>query len=100
MDITTRKSRTALLTAWVAAAAVYSAPVQAEQASAKGIVKAMYAYLARKKNLSADIDMSLDVVTPQLETITFDASGSVLVARPNNIRATRKGGYADIELIS
>lgn len=68
--------------------------------SAKQIVKAMSDYMASQKALSGEFDVALDVTTPQLERITFNSSGTLLLARPGKIRATRKGGYADMELVS
>jgi hypothetical protein len=90
----------ASLTALAAGSLLYAAPAGADPASAKQIVKAMSDYIASQNNLSGDFDVALDVTTPQLEKITFDASGTLLISRPGKIRATRKGGYADMELVS
>jgi hypothetical protein len=93
-----------LIAALIGGTPIHSAPPsQADPASgqdAKDIVKAMSAYLASQSNLSGDFDAALDVVTPQLERVTFDASGSLLISRPDKIRATRKGGYSEMELLS
>jgi hypothetical protein len=73
------------------------------QASAAGddagqILKAMSDYLAGQKTISASYDTSIEVITPDLEKIQFNSSGTVVLARPNQIHATRTGGYADVEL--
>jgi len=78
----------------------FAVPAHADPASAKQIVKAMSDYMASQNNLSSDFDVALDVTTPQLEKITFDSSGTLLMSRPFKIRATRKGGYAEMELVS
>lgn len=77
-----------------------SVPAQADAASAKRIVKAMSDYMASQQNLASEFDVALDVTTPQLEKVTFNSSGTLLLARPGMIRATRKGGYTEMELLS
>lgn len=77
-----------------------SAKQNVSAVSAKQIVKAMSDYMASQKALSSEFDVALDVTTPQLERITFNSSGSLVLARPGKIRAIRKGGYAEMELIS
>jgi hypothetical protein len=39
------------------------------------------------------------VITPDLQKIQFASSGQLLLSRPDKLRATRIGGYADIELV-
>jgi hypothetical protein len=63
------------------------------------ILKAMSDYLASQKAISSDFDSTLEVMTPQGEKIQFNSSGTLLMKRPNEIRATRTGGYADVELL-
>ena len=77
-----------------------AAPAQADPASAKRIVKAMSDYMASQNNLSAEFDVTLDVITPQLEKVQFAASGSLLLARPDKVHLIRKGGYTEVELLS
>lgn len=77
-----------------------AAPAQADPASAKRIVKAMSDYMASQNNLSAEFDVTLDVITPQLEKVQFAASGSLLLARPDKVHLIRKGGYSEVELLS
>ena len=80
-------------------AAVPMRPVQAAEDDALQILKAMSDYLASQKTISATFDSSLEVITPQSEKIQFASSGTLLLSRPNEIRATRTGGYADVEMV-
>jgi hypothetical protein len=70
----------------------------ADEASAKATLKAMSDYLASQKSVSAKYNTELEVITPDIEKITFSSSGDILLSRPDRVRATRTGGYADIEL--
>lgn len=77
-----------------------ASPAQADPASAKRVVKSMSTYMASQNNLSADFDVALDVITPELEKVQFAASGSLLLARPDKVHLVRKGGYSEVELLS
>ena len=79
---------------------ISAAPAQADSASAMGFVKAMSDYLAGQTSISSDFDIELDIITPQLEKIQFDASGSMQLARPDKLRLVRIGGYSELELVS
>jgi hypothetical protein len=70
----------------------------ADEASAKATLKAMSDYLASQKSVSAKYNTELEVITPDIEKITFSSTGDILVSRPDKLRARRTGGYADIEL--
>jgi hypothetical protein len=63
------------------------------------VLKAMSDYLASQKTISSNFDSALEVMTPQGEKIQFNSSGAILMQRPNELRATRIGGYADVELL-
>jgi hypothetical protein len=76
------------------------APAQSLDSGSGRILKAMSDYVAAQKTISFAYDTSVEVITTQLEKIQFTSSGTVLVSRPGNIRATRTGGYADVELVS
>ncbi len=80
-------------------AVVSMRPVQAAEDDALQILKAMSDYLAGQKTISATFDSSLEVITPQSEKIQFASSGTLLLSRPNELRATRTGGYADVEMV-
>jgi len=71
--------------------------VQAQDAGK--ILKAMSDYVGSQKTISATFDADIEVVTPEVQKIQFTNSGQVLLSRPDKLRATRTGGYSDVELI-
>jgi hypothetical protein len=75
-------------------------PASADDLSAKDLFKAMTTYLASQKSFSFETDTNLEIVTPDLQKIGFASSGSVTVARPDKIKMTRTGGFADVEMAS
>src|SRR5262245_43746346 len=84
-------------TAFVVGMVSVAASAQAAD-DAKAILKAMSDYLAGQKAISASFDTSIEVITPALEKIQFNNSGTLLLQRPNELYATRTGGYADVAL--
>jgi len=56
-------------------------------------------YLAGIKTMSLTYDTDIEVVTPNIQKLQFTSSGQVVLSRPNKLRATRVGGYADVELV-
>ncbi|WP_234683638.1 DUF2092 domain-containing protein [Bradyrhizobium monzae] len=91
-------ARRLLAASVMAAAAACASPAGAQDAPA--ILKAMSSYVASQKNISLTYDTEIEVVTPQVQKIQFDSSGQLSLSRPDKIRATRTGGYADVELVS
>ena len=71
---------------------------QAEDDAGK-ILKAMSDYVASQKSISMAFDADIEVITPEIQKIQFDSSGTVLMNRPDKLRATRTGGYTDVELV-
>jgi hypothetical protein len=71
----------------------------AQAQDAGKILKAMSDYVANQKVVSAKFDSSIEVITPDLQKIQFASSGDLLLSRPDKLRATRTGGYADIEIV-
>jgi hypothetical protein len=63
------------------------------------ILKSMSDYVASQKVISATFDSDIEVITPDLQKIQFTSSGQLSLSRPDKLRATRTGGYADIELV-
>ena len=63
------------------------------------ILKSMSDYIASQKNISLTYDTDIEVITPEVEKIQFTSSGKVLLSRPDKVRATRTGGYADVEIV-
>ena len=72
---------------------------RAQNDDAAKILKAMSDYVTSQKTISLKFDSSIEVITPELQKIQFNSSGSVLLSRPDKLRATRSGGYADVELL-
>src|SRR6266550_4420376 len=62
-------------------------------------LKAMTDYTAAQKSISATFDSDIEVVTPELEKIQFTSSGKLQLTRPDKLRVSRTGGYADVQLI-
>lgn len=87
---------------WVAAmlvsASLCSAPAAAQGDGAGKILKAMSDYLAGQKSISLTFDSDVEVLTENFQKIQFTSSGQVQLGRPNMVRATRNGGYTDVEL--
>jgi hypothetical protein len=63
------------------------------------ILKSMSDYVASQKNISLTYDSDVEVITPEVEKIQFTSSGKVLLSRPDKMRASRTGGYADFEIV-
>ena len=80
------------------ACAFIVAPGAHAQDAAK-ILKAMSDYVTAQKSISISFDSDIEVVTSDLQKIQFTSSGQVLLNRPDKIRVTRTGGYADVELV-
>jgi len=71
---------------------------QAQADDAAQILKAMSDYVGSQKNISLTFDSDIEVVTHEMEKIQFTSSGKVLLSRPDKVRASRTGGYADFEI--
>jgi hypothetical protein len=75
-----------------------SAGVKADEADAKRILKSMSDYMAAQKSLSFGFDATLEVVTSDEQKLALASSGTLTLKRPDKIRVTRAGGFADIEM--
>jgi hypothetical protein len=62
-------------------------------------LKAMSDYTSAQKSISATFDSDIEIVTPELEKIQFTSSGKLQLTRPDKLRVSRTGGYADVQLI-
>ena len=56
-------------------------------------------YVASQKTLSITFDSDIEVITNNLQKIQFTSSGQVQLSRPDKLRATRTGGYRDVEIV-
>jgi hypothetical protein len=75
-----------------------SAHAQKDAAAIKTL-KAMSDYVAGQKTLSVTFDSDVEVITSDLQKIQFTSSGQVQLSRPDKLRATRTGGYTDVEVV-
>jgi hypothetical protein len=80
---------------------VSSAPTGAlaAEADAKDLLKAMSNYLSQQKAISFDYDTNLEVVTKEHQKLLLASSGKIEMGRPDKIRATRFGGFANVEMV-
>lgn len=75
------------------------APTASAADDAAQILKAMSDYVAGQKTISLTFESDVEVVTPEVEKIQFASSGKMLLSRPDKLRVTRTGGYADVEIV-
>ncbi|MDE5458323.1 DUF2092 domain-containing protein [Bradyrhizobium sp. CSA112] len=71
----------------------------AQEDGASKVLKAMSDYVASQKTISVTYDSDIEVITSTLQKIQFTSSGQVQLSRPNKLRATRTGGYRDVEVV-
>src|SRR5258705_11863604 len=56
-------------------------------------------FIGKQSNISITFDTDIEVITQDLQKIQFTNSGTVLMSRPDKLRATRTGGYSHVELL-
>lgn len=62
------------------------------------LFKAMSQSVSGQQAFSFKYDSNIEIVTTDLQKLTFASSGSIAVSRPDKIRMTRTGGFTDVEL--
>ena len=72
---------------------------RAESGNAEKLLKGMADYVAGQKTLAVTFDSDIEVITSNLQKIQFTSSGQVQLSRPDKLRATRTGGYRDVEIV-
>src|SRR5215510_5978697 len=72
---------------------------RADEAQARGLVKAMSDYLAAQKDISLEYDSVLEIATTEHQKLGLASSGTITLARPDKLRMTRTGGFANVELV-
>ena len=77
----------------------FASPARAENGDAEKLLKGMAEYVASQKTLAVTFDSDIEVITSNLQKIQFTSSGQVQLSRPDKLRATRTGGYRDIEIV-
>ena len=70
----------------------------ADETNAKDLFKAMSDYLVGQNEISFTYDANLEIVTSELQKVGFASSGTANLSRPDKVRMTRTGGFADVEL--
>ena len=75
-----------------------SVEARAGEADAKRLLATMSDYLTAQKALTFEYDAILEVVTKDEQKLALASSGSVILNRPDKIRATRSGGFANVEM--
>jgi hypothetical protein len=76
-----------------------SVGANAGEQDAKRLLKAMSDYMAAQKTFSFNFDTNLEVVTKDHQKLLLASSGTISLSRPDKIRATRAGGFANVETI-
>ena len=83
----------------VATRGLNTSDTRTSEANAKSMVKVMSDYMAAQKAISFDYDTYLEVVTTQNQKLGLASSGSITVNRPDKVRVTRTGGFANVESV-
>ncbi|WP_434733196.1 DUF2092 domain-containing protein [Rhizobium sp. YTUHZ044] len=73
-------------------------PTSAWADDAKELLKKMSDFLTAQRTISFTYQSSLEAVTPAFEKLQFVSSGTVNLTRPDKLRVTRTGGFADIDV--
>lgn len=71
----------------------------AGEAEAKALLKSMSDYMAAQKAISFSYDTNFEVVTKDHQKLMLASSGTMNLSRPDKLRATRSGGFANVEMI-
>lgn len=71
----------------------------ADEAEAKALLKTMSEYLAAQTTVSFDYDTDLEVVTKDQQKLALASSGAMTLKRPDQFRAARASGFADVEMV-
>jgi hypothetical protein len=71
----------------------------AEDSPAAKILRTMSDYVAKQTTISIVYSSDIEVITTDLQKIQFNSSGELLLIRPDKIRATRTGGYSDVQFV-
>jgi hypothetical protein len=76
-----------------------SPTAQADETSAKNLLRAMSDYMAKQSSISFEYDATLEIVTKDHQKVMLANSGAVDLSRPDKIRAKRDGGFSNVEMI-
>ena len=101
MNRTRRSTRLATSTAMLALAMTLAGVTAASagETEAKALLKAMSDYMVAQKTISMSYDNSFEVVSKDKQKLQVAASGKIDMSRPDKLRATRTGGFANVEMV-
>ena len=98
-----KTSRGKSLRPWIAVVALATlattSAARSDDRQARELLKAMSDYLAAQKSISFEYDSNLEVVTKDKQKLLLASSGTVSLSWPDKIRATRHGGFANVEMV-
>ncbi len=77
----------------------FNGTAAADENDANNLLKAMSEYLGAQQRIHFDYNANLEVVTNEDQKLGIASSGTVTLERPDKLRATRKGGFANIEIL-
>jgi hypothetical protein len=75
-----------------------STGASADEADAKRLLKSMSDYLVAQQAISFEYDATLEAITKDGQKLALASSGTLILNRPDKIRATRSSGFADVEM--
>lgn len=77
----------------------FTSALYADESDAKRILKSMSDYMGAQSALAFEFDATLGIVTTDGQVLDLASSGSVVINRPDKIRAMRSMGFADMESV-
>jgi hypothetical protein len=72
---------------------------RADEADARKLLKAMSDYMAAQKAISFQYETNLEIVTKDKQKLALASSGTLTLNRPDKLRITRTGGFAEVEFL-
>ncbi|MFQ6538057.1 MULTISPECIES: DUF2092 domain-containing protein [Aphanothece] len=76
-----------------------SSRAMAGEAEAMTLLKSMTRYMAAQQAISFRYDTDLEIITNDKQRLNLASSGTVSLARPGSIRATRSNGFINTESV-
>jgi hypothetical protein len=76
-----------------------SGDAKAGESEAKNLLKSMSDYMAVQKSISFGYDTNFEVVTKDHQKLLLASTGTIDLARPDKIRVSRSGGFANVQMI-
>lgn len=95
--LTGAKALVLLGTAFAATGAATAA--QAPDGDAMALLKGMSDYVSNLTSIETNVDTAVEIVTPEMQKISFTSSSTLRMTRPSQVRLERKGSIANIDLL-